>query len=293
MKHNGSRFFNDNKSDHSRSHDKGKDYVKKVVKNRILRYSVSTMSSIKSTMLIRQNARHPQEARELRLNIQPVTGVDGACEVALGDTKVCCTVECQPELNGLHVVFNESGKMKWKRLQGHSTYSNLSEYNVETWVKKSIESSIVVSTNQDAGWLLILDAITDDGSLEAACTIAATMALTTAIQQRATREGPNGSLHVRHSVVAVTCGMFGGNIAVDLDKGEMNAAEILAQFAITSHGHIVRMNLETQSQDCPTNMLSAMTNIAIEQAKRYFQVMNAVMEEPQRDRSQRKAFWIG
>lgn len=231
-------------------------------------------------MLIRQNARRPNEMRELIITTDSVLGTDGACQVSMGGTKASCTVECHYHLKGIHIVYNESGRMKWQRQQGSVEHPSSSEADVVEWVKKALLPSMVAATNQDAGWIIVLEAISDDGSIESACTIAATTALSIAVNHRSSRNTDmNGGagVHLRHQVMSVTLGTFGGDIAVDLDKGEMQAAEMLAHFAVTSYGAIAKMNLDTRLQECRLAQLMTMAEIAVEHAKGCCSVINSAV----------------
>lgn len=84
---------------------------------------------------------------------------------------------------------------------------------------------------------------------------------------------------MQHQVDAISCGIYQGEIILDLDYAEDSTAEVDANFVFNSSGNLIEIQATGEKTDFNQQKLLQMLNLAQEGTSKLFKLQNQVLLE--------------
>lgn len=209
------------------------------------------MSASSETGLVRADGRTPDELRPVEIEPGFVRSADGSALIAVGGTRVICTaslVESVPawrEGSGRGWLTAEYGMLPAStgtRRPRDSTRGRPDGRTVEIQrlVGRSVRAVIDLDTLGERTVYLDCDVLEADGGTRCAAITGAYVALKLALDALVER-GALVGVPLRSSVAAVSCGIVGGEPALDLDYREDSTADVDMNVVMTGAGDLVEV----------------------------------------------------
>jgi ribonuclease PH len=209
------------------------------------------VSASSETGLVRADGRTPDELRPVEIEPGFVRSADGSALIAVGGTRVICTaslVESVPawrEGSGRGWLTAEYGMLPAStgtRRPRDSTRGRPDGRTVEIQrlVGRSVRAVIDLDTLGERTVYLDCDVLEADGGTRCAAITGAYVALKLALDALVER-GALVGVPLRSSVAAVSCGIVGGEPALDLDYREDSTADVDMNVVMTGAGDLVEV----------------------------------------------------
>lgn len=236
--------------------------------------------------------RHVHQLRPLRMTINSFGYADGSVLFEIGNTKVLCSVS----LAGQVPKFLR-GKKRWWLTASYamlptSTYIRFERESIAKRSDRSVEISRLIGRvlraaldldNQEFEKTIYVDCdvLQADGGTRTACITAAFVALNIA-HSRWITSGILSKPIIRDTVVAISVGILGQTVLVDIDFSEDSIVQADFNFVFTGQGNIIEIQGTAERQSISWQQLMYMKELAYTRVKDILafvddQLMNANM----------------
>ena len=221
----------------------------------------------------RRNGRRWNELRAVRITRNYIKHAEGSAFIELGDTKVICTATVE---DGVPVFLRNTGS-GWVTAE----YSMLPRSTLTRAPRESVRGKLggrtqeiqrligrslrTVSSLKEFGERTILldcDVVQADGGTRTASITGAYVALVDAFRWLQNR-GVTDRIPIKDSVAAVSVGIVGGDILLDLDYGEDVNAHVDLNLVMTSSGKIVEIQGAGQEEPFTKEAMDKMIELGI------------------------------
>jgi ribonuclease PH len=207
---------------------------------------------------MRPSGRAPGELRNVSFERRISKYAEGSCLVRFGDTHVLCTATVEnrlpPWLKGQNRgwVTAEYGMLPratGERMRREATAGRQSgrTQEIQRLIGRSLRAVVDLAALGENQITLDCDVIQADGGTRTAAITGAWVALRDSIETMI-KTGKLASNPLRDHVAAVSCGIIGGAVAVDLDYAEDSAAETDANFVATGKGGMVEVQATAEGE---------------------------------------------
>jgi ribonuclease PH len=201
--------------------------------------------------MTRRDGRKADELRKLKLTKNYIKYAEGSCLIELGDTKVIATASVEnsvpPFLKGKGVgwVSAEYGMIPRScktRVQREASKGRLGgrTHEIQRLIGRSMRTVVDTSKLGERTIWMDCDVIQADGGTRCASITASFIALVLALESMQ-KNKQISSIPVSDYVAAVSVGMIGGRLALDLDYDEDSAAEVDMNIIMTGDGRFIEV----------------------------------------------------
>jgi ribonuclease PH len=200
---------------------------------------------------MRPSGRAPDQLREISLETAVSRYAEGSCLAKFGQTHVLCTATVEQGVpgwlkgQGRGWVTGEYGMLprathtRGRREAALGKQSGRTQ-EIQRLIGRSLRSVVDLKALGDRTVTLDCDVIQADGGTRTAAITGAWVALARAckylIEEKVLKENP-----ISGQVAAVSCGVFEGTPALDLDYAEDSNAEADANFVLSGDGRIIEL----------------------------------------------------
>jgi ribonuclease PH len=200
---------------------------------------------------MRPSGRAPDQMRELRFEPGFTRHAEGSCLVSFGDTRVLCTASVEervpPFLRGKAQgwVTAEYGMLprathtRGNREAAKGKQSGRTQ-EIQRLIGRSLRAVVDLPQLGERQVVVDCDVIQADGGTRTAAITGAWVALHDCIAWMKARDMTRGE-PLRDHVAAISCGICGGAVILDLDYAEDSGAETDANFVMTGNGRLVEV----------------------------------------------------
>lgn len=231
---------------------------------------------------MRADGRKPHEIREITV-VSPVQkDAEGSVLIGMGKTKVVCAASVEERVppflrgSGKGWVTAEYGMLpratntrmpregRTGKVQGRTL-------EIQRLIGRSLRAVTDLGALGERTITVDCDVLQADGGTRTAAVNGAWIAL----RQACGRLVSTGALPrdpVRERVAAVSVGVVGGRILVDLDYGEDSTAEVDMNVVMTGNGELVEVQGTAEGKPFSTDRLARMLQAAMRSGKKIFRV---------------------
>ncbi len=201
---------------------------------------------------MRHNKRANDALREVSIETKVNKYAEGSCLIKFGDTHVLCTASVEESLPPFLKGKNQGGWVTAEysllprstntRVKREASQGKLSgrTQEIQRLISRSLRSVVNLKILGDRQILIDCDVLQADGGTRTAAItggyVALSLALQTLVEKKIFHRAP-----LLSEVAAVSCGIIGTNILLDLDYKEDSNADVDANFVINGQGKLVEI----------------------------------------------------
>ncbi|WPX97070.1 ribonuclease PH [Candidatus Bandiella euplotis] len=221
---------------------------------------------------MRNDGRLFGQLRKVKLEVNCNKFADGSCFVQIGNTHVICIAnvdETVPRFlkgTGSGWVTAEYGMLPGStnsRMQREVTKGKASgrTQEIQRLIGRTLRTAVNLVALKERQIIVDCDVIQADGGTRTASITGAYVALYLALQKLHKQGGVN-IFPIKEQVAAISCGIIGGNILLDLDYSEDSLAQVDANFVMTKSKKIVEIQATAERKTFSQEELSQMYALA-------------------------------
>lgn len=233
-------------------------------------------------MKIKREKRKNDQMREISIEHGVIPSAEGSCLVKFGNTHVICTASVEESVprflknTGSGWVTAEYGMLPRStetRMQREASSSKQAGRTVEIQrlIGRSLRGAVDLKKLGSRQIIIDCDVINADGGTRTAAITGGYIALELAIQHIMKRK------IIKHNpllnrIVAVSCGIVGGNAMLDLNYLEDSSAEVDANFVFNDKNNLIEVQATGESKDFTSSQLIEMMQLATQGAKQLLSI---------------------
>lgn len=220
---------------------------------------------------MRPSGRKADELREVSIEIGVVRHAEGSCLIKCGDTHVLCTATIDDRVppwmknSGLGWVTAEYGMLPRAthtrgRREAKSGQSGRTQ-EIQRLIGRCLRAGVDRVALGERQITVDCDVIQADGGTRCAAITGGWVALRVAVD-RLIAAGEIGTDPLSDPVAAVSCGVFGGQVILDLDYPEDSEAAVDGNFVLTGSGRLVEVQMSAEGETFDRQQLSSLVDLA-------------------------------
>ena len=236
---------------------------------------------------MRQDGRAPDELRPVKIIPHFLKYAEGSALIELGETKVICSVSVEEKVP----PFLKDTGMGWITAEyamlPRATHSRTPRdsvagkrgrsYEIQRLIGRSLRAVVDLTLLGERTFWVDCDVIQADGGTRTASITGAWVALALAFR-KLLREGSLSRDPLRETLAAISCGLVGGEILLDITYEEDSLAEVDANFVLTGEGKIVEIQASAEKVPFPWEAFSRMRELAEKGIARLINIQKKVLE---------------
>ncbi len=220
--------------------------------------------------MTRRDGRRPDELRALEISIGAAPYAEGSALIVCGNTRVLCAASVEASVPG------------WLRGQGRGWVSgeyallpratltrNRRERNgaggrtheIQRLIGRALRAAVDLPALGERLITIDCDVLQADGGTRTAAITGGYVALALACR-RLVEQGTLARSPLVRGVAAVSAGVVGGELLLDLDYGEDSGADMDCNLVMTDAGEIVELQGTAEGEPVPRARLDALIDLA-------------------------------
>ncbi len=223
---------------------------------------------------MRSDGRQPGELRKITITRNFIKHAEGSVLVEFGDTKVICNASVEesvpPFLRGkgtgwVTAEYSMLPRATHTRSPREAAKGKIGgrTHEIQRLIGRSLRAVIDLSALGERSVHIDCDVIQADGGTRTASITGAYIALVDAVnwllEKKAISTNP-----LREAVAAVSVGIVGGEVLLDLDYSEDSTAEVDMNFVITSSQRFVEVQGTAEAEPFTLEEMDAMRKVGID-----------------------------
>ena len=220
---------------------------------------------------MRPSGRKPDEMRPVSIETGVSRHAEGSCLISVGETKVLCTASLEENvpgwLRGLGRgwVTAEYGMLpratgQRMRREAKSGQSGRTQ-EIQRLIGRSLRAVVDLEALGERSIVIDCDVLQADGGTRCASITGGWVALRLCIDWMRARNMLETD-PLKDHVAAISCGVYGGQVILDLDYAEDSDAETDANFVITSSGGLVEIQATAEEEPFTEDQFDEMLRLA-------------------------------
>ena len=237
---------------------------------------------------MRPSGRKPDEMRPVSIETGVSKHAEGSCLISVGHTKVLCTASLEESvpgwLKGLGRgwVTAEYGMLPRAtgtrmRREAKSGQSGRTQ-EIQRLIGRSLRAVVDLEALGERSIVVDCDVLQADGGTRCASITGGWVALRFCIDWMMKREMLERD-PIRDHVAAISCGVYGGEVILDLDYAEDSEAETDANFVITGSGGLVEIQATAEEEPFTEEQFNRMLALARQGCAALVQAQKKALEE--------------
>jgi len=236
---------------------------------------------------MRVSGHGAESLRDVRISRNYTKHAEGSVLVEFGDTKVICTASIEegvpPFLRGkgtgwLTAEYSMLPRATQTRSPRESSRGKVGgrTHEIQRLIGRSLRAVTDLSLLGERTIFIDCDVIQADGGTRTASITGAYVALADAVGKMCTT-GAWHAFPVKEAVAAVSVGIVGGEILLDLNYEEDSAAEVDMNFVMTSSNRFVEVQGTAEGKPFGVREMDAMRDLAILGITRLFDIQKRAL----------------
>lgn len=237
---------------------------------------------------MRTGGRGAESLRDIRITRNYLKHAEGSVLVEFGDTKVICTASVEesvpPFLRGkgsgwVTAEYSMLPRATHTRSHREAAKGKIGgrTHEIQRLIGRSLRAVIDLTLLGERSIVIDCDVIQADGGTRTASITGAYVALVDALKGLVER-GALPSLPVRDAVAAVSVGIVGGEILLDLDYREDSSAEVDMNIVMTSSDRFVEVQGTAETEPFTAEQMDGMRALAMAGIRELFVVQREALE---------------
>ncbi len=236
---------------------------------------------------MRKNNRKNYETREISIDINFCKNADGSCLINYGDTKVICTASIDEDIpKWLKIKKTGWVTAEYSMLPGSTNSRNKRESKIGKQSGRTVEIQRLIGRSLRSvldlkvlyGYQIIIDCdvLQADGGTRTASITGGFVALSLAIN-KLIKNGNIVKNPILDYVAAVSCGIIGDEIFVDLDYKEDSKADVDANFVVSKNSGFSEIQISGEENTFSIELTQKMIQQSANVVKKIFEIQkNAI-----------------
>ena len=237
---------------------------------------------------MRLNKRESNALREVSVETKVNKHAEGSCLIKFGDTHILCTATIEetlpPFLKGKHLggwvtaeysLLPRSTESRVRREISQGKPSGRTQ-EIQRLISRSLRSVVNLKALGERQVIIDCDVLQADGGTRTASItggyIALHLALQTLVEKKIYHRVPLTS-----DIAAVSCGIIGNEILLDLDYKEDSNADVDANFVINSKNNLVEIQATAEKNSFSEEQFLSMLKIARIGTEQLFNIQNKAL----------------
>lgn len=233
---------------------------------------------------MRPSKRKNDQIRDISIQTDISNNAEGSCLIKFGNTHVLCTATIDSQVPS----FLRNGGTGWvtaeysmlprathTRVRRDSSIGRISarSQEIQRLIGRSLRAVVDLKMLGERQIIIDCDVINADGGTRTAAItgsyIALHKAINHAMQNRILRKNP-----LQFQLAAISCGVYKGEVIVDLDYEEDSNAEVDANFVFNSAGGLIEVQATAEEQSFTQEQLMTMLTLAKSATQKLFALQN-------------------
>ncbi|MCL2338465.1 MAG: ribonuclease PH [Proteobacteria bacterium] len=237
---------------------------------------------------MRPSLRKPDQMRPVSLEINTNKWADGSCTIAMGGTIVICnaTVEMNQPLwkrqqnktggfiTAEYAMLPRSVEVRKNRKQMLEDYRSA---EITRLISRAFRSVCDMEKLGKHTIIIDCDVIQADGGTRCASITGGFVALMCAVR-KLMETGRINENPISDFVAAISCGVRGGELVLDLDYQEDADAELDANFVVSGSGKFIEVQATGEQHPFAAEQIAAMMNMAAAGCAKLIELQKQVLE---------------
>ena len=236
---------------------------------------------------MRKNNRKNYETREISIDIDFCKSADGSCLINYGDTTVICTASIDEDIpKWLKIKKTGWVTAEYSMLPGSTNSRNKRESKVGKQSGRTVEIQRLIGRSLRSvldlkvldGYQIIIDCdvLQADGGTRTASITGGFVALSLAIN-KLIKNGNIVKNPILDYVAAISCGIIGDEIFVDLDYKEDSKADVDANFVVSKNSGFSEIQISGEENTFSIELTQKMIQQSVNVVKKIFEIQkNAI-----------------
>ncbi|GAB4163595.1 MAG: ribonuclease PH [Rickettsiaceae bacterium] len=236
---------------------------------------------------MRPSGRKNNQVRELSIEPGILKHAEGSCLIKFGNTHVVCSASLDESVprflkgKGSGWITAEYGmlprstgvRMNREASNGKQGGRTL---EIQRLIGRSMRAAVDLRALGERQIYIDCDVVNADGGTRTAAITGSYVALHLAIRsmldRRIIRNNP-----LIAQIAAISCGIYQGQIIIDLDYDEDSSAEVDANFVFNHKGNLIEVQGTGEGGDFSASQLAEMLRLASEASSELFKLQNQVL----------------
>jgi len=236
---------------------------------------------------MRPSNRKPNQMRDVTIEVGVNKYAEGSCLIKFGNTHVLCNASIEERVP----PFLKGKKQGWVSAEysmlPRSTHSRMSRDNngrpngraleIQRLIARSLRSVIDMSKLGERQITIDCDVLQADGGTRCAAITGGFVALTLAVNkilaQGLIRENP-----LTNSVAAISCGIYNGEVILDLDYDEDSKCEVDSNFILNQNGEIIEVQATAEKGSMTFSQMTRMYELSKYAASELLKIQQSVIK---------------
>ena len=236
---------------------------------------------------MRKNNRKNYETREISIDVDFCKNADGSCLINYCDTKVICTASIDEDIpKWLKIKKTGWVTAEYSMLPGSTNSRNKRESKVGKQSGRTVEIQRLIGRSLRSvldlkvldGYQIIIDCdvLQADGGTRTASITGGFVALSLAID-KLIKNGNIVKNPILDYVAAISCGIIGDEVFVDLDYKEDSKADVDANFVVSKNSGFSEIQISGEENTFSIELTQKMIQQSVNVVKKIFEIQkNAI-----------------
>ncbi len=236
---------------------------------------------------MRKNNRKNYETREISIDVDFCKNADGSCLINYGDTKVICTASIDEDIpKWLKIKKTGWVTAEYSMLPGSTNSRNKRESKVGKQSGRTVEIQRLIGRSLRSvldlkvldGYQIIIDCdvLQADGGTRTASITGGFVALSLAID-KLIKNGNIVKNPILDYVAAISCGIIGDEVFVDLDYKEDSKADVDANFVVSKNSGFSEIQISGEENTFSIELTQKIIQQSVNVVKKIFEIQkNAI-----------------
>ncbi len=236
---------------------------------------------------MRNDGRNPGELRPVTITRNYLKHAEGSVLVCFGDTKVICTASVEesvpPFLRGkgsgwVTAEYSMLPRATHTRSPREAAKGKIGgrTHEIQRLIGRSLRAVTDLSLLGERSIIIDCDVIQADGGTRTASITGAYVAISDAVA-RLVQDGKVAVSPLREAVAAVSVGIVGGEVLLDLNYPEDSAAEVDMNIVMTSSDRFVEIQGTAEAEPFTAAQMDALRFAAMAGIRRLFTLQNKAL----------------
>lgn len=236
---------------------------------------------------MRNDGRKPGDLRKITITRNFIKYAEGSALVEFGNTKVICNASVEesvpPFLRGkgtgwVTAEYSMLPRATHTRSPREAAKGKIGgrTHEIQRLIGRSLRAVIDLTALGERSIHIDCDVIQADGGTRTASITGAYIALCEAVNWLISK-GLITANPLREAVAAVSVGIVGGEVLLDLDYSEDSTAEVDMNFVVTSSGRFVEVQGTAEAEPFTVEQMDAMRTVALDGINQLIRIQQEVL----------------
>jgi len=220
--------------------------------------------------MTRAQTRDPRSLRPVKISLHPIKYAEGSALIAMGDTRVLCAATVEPgrprwmgqdPRGWITAEYNMLPRATLTRTRRERPNLSGRTQEIQRLIGRSLRAVADLAALDNFTVTLDCDVIQADGGTRTAAITGGYVALHLACA-RLLKSGAIARFPLRDQVAAVSCGIFQGELSLDLDYARDAKAEVDLNVVMTGEGTLCEVQGTAEAKPFSRQTLEQMLDLA-------------------------------